>query len=317
MVSEPNYVTSISIHTSIFAIAGYYTDYDGLQHVIVAEKDGNVYEVHWDASELAPGYHPPAQRLGYFGNSLVTIAGFFTLDDNYHHAVAGTDDGKLHQLYYKLNETPNRNDLDYPPISSFDPSKGMASFYSLGDNLSHVVIVDRMGNPVDITWNAHHPPNGKGITIPPTDSQVASISGFLATDDTSRHIIVARNDTGQIYDIAYPDEQHIPQSILGQDNVYVKTTFNEPVKNVTAFFSSDTNHRHIVVLTKENRLKDHAYDRYGGNFRSTLLTSSTSSPLPNNVADITSFYNAHDQLRHVLYATQDGSLYEITYTSQG
>ena len=308
MLSEPNYVTSISINTSILAIAGYYVD-DGehLQYVIVAEKDGNVYEVHWDASELAPGYHPLAKRLGYFGNSLVTLAGFFTPDDHYHHAVAGTDDGKLHQLYYKLNETPNRNDLDYPPISSFEPSKGMASFYSPGDNLSHVVIVDGNGNPVDITWKANHPTNGKTITIPPNISQVASISGFLATDDSSRHIIVALK-TGEVYDIGYPD---VPPSTVSPRSVI--KNFNEPLKNVTAFFNPDGNFRHIVVLTVDGKLKDHSYNTRGD----TTDTQLTSSVLSNDVADITSFYNAHDHLRHVFYVTRDGRLYEITYACQG
>jgi hypothetical protein len=79
--------------TSVFAIAGYYTDYDHLQHVVAAAYDGNVYEVHWDPmtldpSEVAPGY-PPVGRLWHFDN-MVTIAGFFTPDDKSHHAVVGT-----------------------------------------------------------------------------------------------------------------------------------------------------------------------------------------------------------------------------------
>lgn len=306
MLSGPNLVTSV--HTRIFALAGYYTDYDSLQHVIAAAEDGYVYQVTWDPSELAPGY-PPVDRLWHFDN-IATIAGFFTPDDNYYHAVATTNDEKLHELWYKPGESPHKNDLPYD-IRGFHPHKGMASFYSPCDDLRHVVLVDHNGHPVDITWNAHHPTKGVPITIPPTDSQIASISGFLSKDENpnTRHIIVARNDTGQIYDIAYPDENHVGPN-------YVRTSFNEPVQNVTAFFSSDTNHRHIVVLTQANFLKDLAYPTYyvsGGNTRSTQLTSSALA----NVADITSFYSAHDQLRHVVYATHDGSLYEITYTSQG
>ncbi len=315
MINGPNYITYFP--TSIFAIAGYYTDSDHMQHVIAAADHGNVYQVTWDPSEVAPGYPPPPfDPLGHFDN-LVTIAGFFTPDDKYHHAVAGTivpgtSDRKLHEMWYKLAELPRTNTTVLPyHISSFEPGKGMAGFYSPGDDLRHVVIVDGNGNPVDITWKANHPTNGKTITIPPNISQVASISGFLATDDYSRHIIVARNDTGQIYDIDYPDEQNVPGDIQGQDNVYVRTSFHEPVKNVTAFFSSDTNYRHIVVLTKANWLKDHAYNSYGTNGTNTQLV------LAENVVDMTSFYNAHDHLRHVLYVTKDRNLYEITYTSQG
>jgi hypothetical protein len=304
MLNGPNLVTSMN--TPIFAIAGYYTDYDGLQHVIAAAKDGNVYQVRWISSELEP-YHPSADKLGHFDN-IATIAGFFTPDDNCHHAVASTSDSKLHELWFKPGESPHQTDLPYN-ISGFHPSKGMASFFSLCDNLRHVVIVDRDGHPMDITWKANAPTNGVPITIPLTVSQIASISGFLSKDENpnNRHIIVAQNDTGQIYDIAYPDENHV-----GQNSV--RTSFHEPVQNVTAFFSSDTNYRHIVVLTQANFLKDLVYPPYSSvALGSTQLTSSALA----NVADITSFYSAHDQFCHVVYATKDGNLYEITYTSQG
>ncbi len=308
MLSGPNYVTSFN--TSIFAIAGYYTDYDGDQHVIAAARDGDVSQVIWDPSELAPGYHPRVDRLWHFDN-MVTIAGFFTPDDNYHHAVATTSDGKLHELWFKRGEAPpHKTDLPYD-MSGFHPKKGMASFYSPCDDLRHVVIVDRNGHPVDITWKANSPTSGIPLTIAPADSQIASISGFLSKDENpnTRHIVVAQNDTGQIYDIAYPSENNVGQN-------YVLTSFNEPVQNVTAFFSSDTNYRHIVVLTSTNFLKDLAYSPY---HVSGVYTGSIQliSPALANVADITSFYSAHDQLCHVLYVTGDGNLYEITYTSHG
>ena len=183
----------------------------------------------------------------------------------------------------------------------------MAGFYSSGDDLRHIVVVDTHGNPVDITWKSNYPTNGKTITIPPTSSLIASISGFLATDDSSRHIIVALK-TGEVYDIGYPD---VPPSTVSPRSVI--KNFNEPLKNVTAFFNPDSNFRHIVVLTVDGKLKDHGYNTRGD----TTDTQLTSSALANNVADITSFYNAHDHLRHVLYVTQDGNLYEITYACQG
>ena len=287
MLNGPNKVAIFG--TSVFAIAGYYTDYDHLQHVVAAANNGDVYELHWDPmtldpSEVAPGY-PPVGRLWHF-DSMVTIAGFFTPDDNYHHAVVGTrvagnSDGTLHELYFRLGEAPNSRDPLYH-INSFDPNKGMASFYSPCDDLRHVVIVDRNGHPVDITWNKQQAPKGSGIVIPLTDSQIASISGFLSKDENpnTRHIVVAQNDTGQIYDIAYPGENNVSQN-------YVLTSFNEPVQNVTAFFSSDTNYRHIVVLTRTNFLKDLAYPTY---HVSGVYTGSIQliSPALANVADITS-----------------------------
>jgi len=315
MVSVPKYVTRIS--GDILGIAGYYTNfydnpnhYDPTQHVIVAAKDGNVYEVHWN-QQMSPTI---VGSIGYFGTNLVNIAGFYSPDDKYQHAVTVTvtntvtNEGTLHEIYFMLPNTFHTRDHLYP-VGRFDPNKGAASFFSPGDNLRHVVIVDRNGNPVDITWNPHQQPHGVGITIPPNDSQIASISGFLATDDNSRHIIVACNDArGEVYDINYPDEHHVPSSV---DPSSVITSFNEPLQNVTAFFTPDTNYRHIVVFTQAHLLKDHSYDKQGNTRNTTLMASALS-----NVADITSYYTA-DGLRHVIIAYHDGHLDEITYTSQG
>ena len=61
MLSGPNRVTNF--HRSIFAIVGYYTDYDHLQHVVAAETNGDVYEVHWDPVTFA-AYHLRATHEG-------------------------------------------------------------------------------------------------------------------------------------------------------------------------------------------------------------------------------------------------------------
>jgi hypothetical protein len=81
---------------------------------------------------------------------------------------------------------------------------------------------------------------------------------------------------------------------------------------VTAFFSSEYNYRHIVVLTQANQLKDHAYDTLG-NTTSSILTTSAQS----DVADMTSYYTSYDGLLHVIFATHEGNLFDIAYTIQG
>jgi hypothetical protein len=187
--------------------------------------------------------------------------------------------------------------------------KGAAGFYSPGDTLRHVVLVDTMGNPIDISWNGQQPPRASKITISPTDTQVASISSFVSVDGNACHIIVEGRDW-RIYDIDFADEAHIPQTV---DQSYVRTSFNEPVKNVTAFFSADNNYRHVVVLTQSDLLQGNAYD---------IQVNQVGIPLPfstllSDVQDFTSCYSSFDDLRHVILATHGGDLYEITYTSQG
>jgi hypothetical protein len=114
MMNGPNYKTSIG--NSVLGIAGYYADFDGLLHMIVAANDGNVYEAHWNL-EVAP----TVGSLGDLGTSLADIAAFFTLDDNVHHAVVVTKDGWLHELSYHLGQAPTKRELYH--ISSFDAKK--------------------------------------------------------------------------------------------------------------------------------------------------------------------------------------------------
>jgi hypothetical protein len=324
MVNGPTLVTQLNIN--VLGIAGYYTEQDRTQHVIVASTSGDVSEVHWSPSP-SPA---TVTRMANYGTHLAAIGGFCSprppLDDGFQHAIPATADpataeGTLRELYFQSPQAPQVRD----PLSlvhSFAPAKGLAGFSSPSDGepfdhpfdqpLRHVVVVNQSGNLLLITWDAHHQPTIKQIVIPPTVDQIASISGFLASE---RHIIVARSDNGDIYDIHFPNLHRVPPFV---DQHAVLISFKESVRNVTAFFNSDTNYRHVVVLTDTNLLRDHAYNTVGsydtvGSQSDTLLTQ---SPL-SNVADITSYYTAYDHLRHVIFATYDGDLFEITYGSQG
>jgi hypothetical protein len=288
----------------ILGIAGYYTADDSTQHVIAATTDGNLYEVHWNQNV------PPTAPLGFAHFHVpICVSGFYSPDDKSQHAIVATSDTTLHEVYFQQANAPHHRD-HFIHLDSLYGRNGMAGFYSPGDNFRHVVTVDTFGNLQDVTFNAQQPPTVTHITTPFTNTDIASLSGFLATNDSSRHIIFAlTNATGDVYDISFPDQSHVPSSTGSNPP---RTQFNQALVNVTAYFSPDTNYSHIVALTTGGILYDHAYNIVGDK-RSTQLTSTPIS----NVADITSYYSAYDNIRHVIFATTDGNLHEITYTSQG
>ncbi|GAC1425947.1 MAG: hypothetical protein NVSMB54_11420 [Ktedonobacteraceae bacterium] len=304
MVSELSQPAVVAhINGTILGISGYYTDDTRTQHIIVATTDGNVYEVHWNQTVT-----PTVSTSFAHFNGLSSIAGFYSPDDTFEHTITSTADGNLHELYFKEPGSAQRRDpLIY--LNSLFPANGMAGFYSSGDNLRHVIVANRNGNPLDITFSQQQAPGALESKTSVTNAEIASLSGFFAPSDNSRHIIMALKN-GDVYDIDYPDQQHVPATV-GQN--FLRVRFNEPVMNVSAFFSSDTNFCHIVVLTAGGQLHDHSYQLQTGEQRSTQLTS---APL-SRVADITSYYTAYDGLRHVVFATTDGNLHEITYTSAG
>ncbi len=42
------------ISDRIYGVAGYYSDNDSTQHVVVATYDGSLYEIHWNSTPLQP-----------------------------------------------------------------------------------------------------------------------------------------------------------------------------------------------------------------------------------------------------------------------
>ncbi|GAC1655115.1 MAG: hypothetical protein NVS4B12_27460 [Ktedonobacteraceae bacterium] len=300
-LSQP--ATIAHINGNILGISGYYADNTSTQHVLVATHDGNLYEVHWNQT-VRPTV---SNSIAHF-NVLSSITGFYSLDDSFEHAIASTEDGTLHELYFTQPSSVQRRD-PLIHLNSVFPANGMASFHSPDDNLRHVIIANRNGNPLDITYNAQQTPSALESKTSVTNADIASFSGFFAPIDNSRHIIMALKN-GDVYDIDYPDQHHVPATV-GQN--FLRVRFNEQVVNVTAFFSSDTNFCHIVVLTAGGILRDYSYNLSTGEQRNTQLTSGALT----NIADITSYYTAYDGFRHAVFATTDGNLHEITYTSAG
>jgi hypothetical protein len=132
----------------IYGVAGYYSENDGTQHVVVATHDGMLYEVHWNRN-TAP---TAPQRLAQF-SGIASLSGFFTSDDDFQHVVVETEDGWLHELYFTDPlQPPQPRDL-LQSSSGAGPRIGMAGSYS-DDGLRHVAVGSDESILYEVVWSA-------------------------------------------------------------------------------------------------------------------------------------------------------------------
>lgn len=299
---------SDQIPGQIHGVAGYYSDNDSTQHVVVAMNDGShggrgtLYEIHWNRNTQVTHTVTNTQLLWQF-STIHSLSGFFTSDDKFQHVIVATEDGELHELYFKVPQPQNVRDrsplLEYtiPP----GPHIGQAGFYTSDDMLRHAIVGGADSFLHEVVWNAQVTPTENILATQFMLQDVAAIAGFFDLWVHSRDVIVAMKG-GSVFDV------HYSGGILagGQITTDLVTTFSPPLVNVAAFISPDTGSRHVIVLDSNGQLYDYSYTPQQV-FGLTPLVSIA------NVADIVGYYSDYDHMRHVIVATHDRNIHEVYY----
>jgi len=284
----------------IHGLAGYYSDNDRTQHLVIAINDGRhggigtLYEIHWDSNTQVIHTITPQTQLLWQFSTIHSLSGFYTSDDKNQHVIVATVDGWLHELYFMV---PRHQDV-HPrsPLLNYTippgPYIGQAGFYSPAVSGARVVTVGGADSILhQVAWDLS--------SLTPFDwnfatqfhlPDVAAIAGFYDQDDRSRNVIVAMQG-GDIFDVSF-------SGAGGGSTPEPVTTFSHRLVNVAAFVSPDTHFRHVIVLDSNGDLYDYSYKPHR-QFKLTHLARFT------NVADIVGYYSDYDHMRHVIVATHD------------
>lgn len=283
----------------IYGVAGYYSENDSTQHVVVATNDGTLYEIHWNR-DIAP---TAPQRLAQFPG-IASLSGFFTSDDDFQHVAIETEDGHLHELYYT---DPQHVHFRGPLLqigANAGPHIGMAGSYSTDDGLRHVTVGDIDNGLYEVVWNAQVAPDLKLLATQFMLPDVAAIAGFFDLSVHSQDVIVAMKG-GDVFDVYYSGGI---VSSGGQTTTDRVTGFSPSLVNVAAFVSPDTHVRHIILLDSSGQVYDYSYRKDPVQlFGATLLITL------GNVIDMAAYYSTYDRTNHVILATDDGKIHEVYY----
>ena len=300
----PNQVIA-QISGQMYGVAGYYSDNDATQHVVVATHDGTLYEVHWNSS-IAP---TTPQRIGHFPG-IHSLSGFFTDDDNFQHVIVATEDGRLHELYFTdPQHIHTRSPLFQLPTTS-GPHIGMIGYYDCGSKFRTVMVGGADSVLYEVSWNAQYAPYLSDSINQFPLPDVAGIAGIFDctvnpsehTASISQNTIIAmknRNFYNVHLDYVAPGG--------GKPVTDLVTTASAPLVNVAAFFIPDNHYKHVILLDANGQVSDYS-------FTSTQVFGTTPLITLNNVVDIAAYYSAYDDTNHVILITTDGKIHEVYYS---
>jgi len=278
------------ISGEIYGVAGYYSENDSTQHVVVATNDGTLYEIHWNRN-IPP---TPPQRLAQFGG-IHSLAGFYTSDDGFQHVIVFTEDGRLHELYFKTPQEVNRRSpLFQLPTTATPNHVGMAGYYDSLDKYRNVTVGCADDTLYEVFWNAQVAPS-TGRTTQFTLHDVAAIAGFFDPNGNSWNVFVAMKG-GDVYDV---------ESSLGGRDTRLLFTSSTRLKNVAAFVNTATQIRQVILQDVNSQVAVYTYSPEQVR-EAPLVTLG-------NVVDIAAYFSEYDSMCHVILATTDGNIHEVYY----
>ncbi len=135
-----------------------------------------------------------------------------------------------------------------------------------------------------------------------------SIVGLAASynqDDNYRIALVA-TAKGVVYELFYHAEAGSVAQPASNPNPIWSDQDGSGIVAVAGFYSEDDTYRHLVVATRDGKVRDYFYHPSRPHGETVLGTYP-------GVLDIAAFYNADDHYRVVLVATKDGTVREVYF----
>jgi len=101
----------LAVYSTAIGISGFFTDDDGRQHLIVADANGYLSEIHWKPGDIR-WYELP---IGPF-SGVVSISAFCAPDSNYRIVIVATDDGNITEIFYNPSIGSH---ISQPPLTQY------------------------------------------------------------------------------------------------------------------------------------------------------------------------------------------------------
>jgi hypothetical protein len=277
-------LTTLTNLGSVVACDGFFTPDDKSRHAMTGIADGSVWEIYYNPQRGV------SQTKVATIPGLIDLGSFYTPDDNYRHALVATDSGTLWEVFFNPQTGIGQDNL-----GTYQGMFRVAGFFSDDDGDRHAIVATQSGEILEVYFN---PKTGKGQAPLGQFNGIVDIGAFYSADDKNRHAIVATND-GTIYEIYYNPSSGKGQTILG--------TF-PGVTRVSAFYiANDTFFsRRVIVWTSGGTIYQIKYSAAAGIIRTVLFAFQ-------GVIDIGGFYSPDDGDRHVLVASNNGSIDELFF----
>ncbi len=136
----PGTLTTVS---NIVSVSGHFSSSDQRHIVIVGTTAGKIHEIFWKSDTVGIEGQDDLP-VTFAPGTIVSIAGFYNSSDQRHIVIVGTNDGKVHQIFWKSDTVGIEI---HGIIAQFNANSivKLAGFYSESDQVEHVIVCTRDG----------------------------------------------------------------------------------------------------------------------------------------------------------------------------
>jgi len=135
----------------------------------------------------------------------VAIAGFFSSDDNFNHAIVASASGDISENFYNLESGQG-----LAALTTLPEAVAVGGFFSNDDNFRHAIAGSSDGNVTEVFYN---PQQGQGQVVLTNLPDIVGVAGFFSPDDNFRHAIVGTAD-GNVTEVFYNPQRGKGQVVL-------------------------------------------------------------------------------------------------------
>jgi hypothetical protein len=242
--------------------------------------------------------------------AVVAIAGHYSVADQRHVVLVGTQDRHVHEVYWKEGQVGVEG-ADQLPLSIADPISAMGSTYD-SDEQRHVVFVGTSAGKVrEIYWKSDT--NGvegqDDLPVPFSPNSIRGLAG-LYDPDQKRFIVVVGTTAGKVHEIFWKSST---AGIEGHDDLPIDFSSNSIV-SVAAWYDTQFRRYHVVVATNQGALREIWWraDTQGIEGSGDLPVSFESG----SIVSVAGFYDPLQQREFLIVATRDGSIRQL-YWKEG
>ena len=244
--AEVDHVELESFRSSIIGVAGNYPlgsfafPTGGFHQTFVGTEDGKLTELFWRPRENVN----QEELFDFSRNSnpskISAVAAYYSDNDGFHHQDVATEDGRLHELFWRPGPGVNEGVLE----NFTSGMVGVAAFYT-PDGFQHQIVATEDRRVHQLWWRP-----GPGLNhrvLNRFTSDILGVAGYY-TPDGYRRVIVGTSD-GNLTELSWKPREAI-------DQTQIPHALITGVVGVAGYFSYGDNHQHVILATEDNRVHD-------------------------------------------------------------
>jgi hypothetical protein len=236
--------------------------------------------------------------------NIVSIAGHFSTSDQRHLVVVGTQQGGIHEIFWKPAQAGIEGEDNLPVSLGNNNIAAVGSMYN-SDQQRHLVVVGKKtGKVEEIFWK----PNTVGIEghdelpVGFGPNRIAAVAG-LYDNNQQRHLVFVATTFGKVHEIFWKADT---AGIEGDDDLPVNFTPNT-ISGLAALYNSDDQRYVVVVGTRAGALHEIFWkaDTAGVEGHDDLPVTVGS------IVAVSGFYDIAKKRHVVVAATTDGKVHQV------